>query len=291
MNIEQAQRQFDSERSRLEDIKAELTKKQAEYDSAKQAHAKHVASTTGRKRYPRSLNVQREALLRLKMEIEGLEGAKAIAEEKLADVQTTLHLVQIHEIFAKPYQQAEQVYFNRTQKVIAAVDDLNERTAAVCVLVDKFLEQSGNPVGMLKVLINDPALSNLSLKKFIDGEIAEATAGENDRFLDDLATKYAEIARRLPEVETAQDSLETLSDHFDSMNREANALVPRHVKYIPQAAPSKPESQVQRGQLLPRHARGGPEVDDKEDPRSPYWVRRRAALRPEINANTPVGKA
>ena len=104
------------------------------------------------------------------------------------------------------------------------------------------------------------------INEFINGDIAEETAGENGRFVDDLATKYAKIARKVPEVRTAQDSMETLSDHFDSMNREANALVPRHVKYIPQAAPSKPESTVQRGRVLPRHARGGPEIDDKEDP-------------------------
>jgi hypothetical protein len=127
-------------------------------------------------------------------------------------------------------------------------------------------------------LTDEPALAGLSLSKFLNGEIAEQTPGENGRLLDQLATRYAEIIRRLPEVKTAQKSLETLVDHFDFVNREANSLVPRHVKYIPQPAQSKPASQVQKGQVLPRHARGGPDIDEKDNPHSDYWFHRRRAL-------------
>jgi hypothetical protein len=125
----------------------------------------------------------------------------------------------------KAYQQAEKGYFEKAQKVIVAVNELNDKTATVCALIDKFLEQVNNPVGILRGLTDEPALSDLSLSKFLNGEIAEETAEENGRFLDELATRYAEIARRLPEIKTARESLETLADHLDSINTEANSLV------------------------------------------------------------------
>jgi hypothetical protein len=170
LDIEQAQKNLDSAKSKLEDIRADLANKQVAYDSAKQAHAKHVAATAGRQRYPKSLSVQRDSLLRLKLEIEGLEGAEKIAEEKLEEAQTKLHLVQLYENAVKPYQQAEEVYFEKAEELIDAVEALNEKTEAVHVLVDNFLKQTGNPVAILRGLLSNQAMAGLSIKKFLDGD-------------------------------------------------------------------------------------------------------------------------
>lgn len=292
MNIEQAQKDVENVKTNLESIRLDLVKKRAEYNAAEESHVQHVAKTAGRQRYPRSLQVQRESLLRLRLEIEALEKAEKIAEEELEEAKNTLHLAELYQNVVKPYQQAERAYFEKANEVIAAVDELNKMTVAVCGLVDKFLEQSGNPVGILRSLVNDPALSGLSLEKFLGGEITKEIPGENDAFLDSIAIKYGQIAQRLPEVKTTQNSIESLSDHFYSINTDANSLVPRHVKYIPaHVAPKGMENDVQKGRLLPRHATGGPDVDEKDNPHSDYWFHRRRALLQAKDATTVLGKA
>jgi hypothetical protein len=224
------------------------------------------------------------------LEIEGLERAKGMSENAVADDENRLQLAELYQNVVKQYQQAELVYFKKAEVLMSEIQELNKMTEKLCASVDSFLEYTENPVQILRSLLTNPAMVGLSIRKFLGGEIVEASRGENGTFVDQLASQYAQIARSIPELRSFDNSWTTLSDNLDSMTREANTLVPREVKYLPQATQPKPKSNVQKGQVLPRHAWGGPEVDEKEDLRSPYWMRRRAALRPVIEPKV-LGKA
>ena len=94
MNIKQAQIDLNKAKAKLETIRADIAEKKAKLDAAEESHTKHVAANAGRKRFPRSLQVQRESLLRLKLEIEVLEKAKTMAEDEVAAAERSLHLAE-----------------------------------------------------------------------------------------------------------------------------------------------------------------------------------------------------
>jgi hypothetical protein len=171
-------------------------------------------------------------MLTLSLEIENLEVVGDKIEGKLAQLQTELARSELFENTLQTYKQGEHEFTEKAEMVIQEFIDLNKRMLSCKNSIEEFLNQSSNPLEILRSLLNDPALSGLSLRDFFLGHITEAGSEENATFVQELVQEYRELSRKLPAPSNIKSDWVQLSNHFDLISRTANDLTPRSVRYI-----------------------------------------------------------
>jgi DNA repair exonuclease SbcCD ATPase subunit len=234
---EEIQAEIEETQRKLSTLERTLRAKENELAKLRDSHAQMVERTIGRGRMPRSLGKQRESLLALTMEMEGLESAKVNLQGKLTQLQLDLARAHLYETAVADYTEAERRFVEMAEALFLEIRELNQSVANCKTTIDEFLSQPANPVEIISSVINDPALSGLSLEKFFEGEIVQAEPGENDSLVQAIAQKYRKTLLSLPALDSIEYLWVTLSDRLEFVSRAASGLVPRHVKFVP----SKPE--------------------------------------------------
>lgn len=216
--------------AKLKTIRQDIQKKHREQAKLKESHVRLVENTVGRQRMPKSLEKQRNSLLTVTLEIEGLEGARVNLETKLTDLQIELTRAELYPR-VKAYRQAEQQLVDKAEMVVQEIVGLNKQMQLCKESVEEFLEEAGNPLEILRSLVNDPALSGLSHRAFFVGEITEAGSEENAIFMKELVQVYREFLRKLPTQADIHDSWVMLSNYFDFITLASSELIPRTMNY------------------------------------------------------------
>jgi len=219
-------------KGKLETLTQSMEKKQQDLVKLRESHVQLVESRIGRERLPKSIGKQRESLLSLSLEIENLEVVKGNLESKLADLQQELYRSELYENQVQAYKQAEHDFSEKTEVLIQEFIDLNKQIQSCKHSVEKFMQESGNPLEILRSLLNDPALSGLSMRDFFLGHIVEGGSDGNASFVQELVQVYRELSRKLPAPSNIKSDWVQLSNHLDLISQTANDLTPRSVRYI-----------------------------------------------------------
>jgi hypothetical protein len=217
--------------ARLETVGQDIQRKQQDLTKLKDSHVQWVESNIGKERLPKSVGKQRQSLLTLGLEIENLEVVRDKIEGKLADLQRELYRSELYEHQVQAYKQAEQQFADKAEMVLQEIVDLNKRMQSCKESVEKFMQESGSPLEILKSLHNDPALSDLSLRNFFAGQIVEIGSDGNAIFVQELVKVYRELSQKLPILNSIKSDWVQLSNHLDFMSRTANDLTPRSIRY------------------------------------------------------------
>jgi len=217
---------------KLETVGQDILSKHKEVKKLKENHTQWLTSNIGKERMPKSLAKQRDSLLSLALEIENLESVKCNLESKLADLKREHARAMLFDNNLAAYQTAERSFVEKAEMVIQEFIDQNKRMLSCKNSIEEFLNQSSNPLEILRSLLNDPALSGLSLRDFFLGHIVEAGSEENATFVQELVQVYRELFRKLPAPSNIKSDWVRLSNHFDLISRTANDLTPRSVRYI-----------------------------------------------------------
>ena len=219
--------------ARLQTLNETIEKKQRDRSILTISHTALVESNIGKERLPKSLERQRELLLALDLEIETLERVKGNLETKLAQLQSEVARAELYEQEVSGYSEAEQEFVEMTDSLFKEIEQVNEAIDSFRARVEVFLKNSGNPLEVLKPLLEDPALSGLSLEGFFAGEIRQARPGENAVFIRNLVQPYRDLPKKLPLPGKLDESWRLLSDRLQLILRAAGALVPREARYAP----------------------------------------------------------
>jgi hypothetical protein len=288
MNIETEQKQLQTAKRRLSAIESDLAEKQITHDKAETEYAEHYAAYSHRTRKPKSVANQRERLLKLRVEVEALEKAKGIYQDKVADCERNVALAELYQ--GQQYLKQEQLFQEQSKSINFAVANLQAAIETFITIATEFFQNSTAPLDLLRSLSTNPLFEGVSLEAFLlNGKIKSTGNGsENASFLDAQEQKLKEMASAVPLFS---------ADIMDEFQHWASVLVeytsnPNATKSRTYVPPDRRPVQAITSTFhqVPRHARTGPEPDE-HGPRSDRAFHMRRIHQKVINANTVIGPA
>ena len=227
----------------------------------------------------------------LEAKIENLENARVKYEAKLEAENRELALLNLRESKGQQYldelnQFTDTIAALRAKAISVrdSIESLNEEAAT-------FFQTPLMPTRLLESIAVNPLLESISLEDFLQGRIEETENSENASFVEQETENIKGMVCNLAVI--GQDLLDQFQWWCSVLVQfSSNPTSIERKSYVP--PDRRPQQAITTSTVMniPPHARGGPDIDEKDDPHSDYWVRRRAALRPqEKSATTVLGKA
>lgn len=171
-----------------------------------------------------------------------LRKAKLDLEAKLDQAKAHLDLARLFESIIPHIEDIEPIFHENLRAIENGIKALNEKLNYLSETIEIFMRETVNPLDAIEALLKNPLLSGLSLQAFFTGVIQQATAHENDDFIQAIGRKYLQLANGLPRLRDIEDSWMLLSNRLDNLARQAQNLIPHRLKYISTPQP-KPKPQ------------------------------------------------
>lgn len=243
INSEVARRRLSEVEDKIGAMKNDLAVAQSEYDDLSINYAELTAAHTGKTRRPKAFKVQEKNLAAKKLKISALEHSIELYTDKQEEVQRMLHLATLYETEASAFLKAEDQFAVTAEAVADAASQLKMTANRYCGLVERLVAEAGLTVEHVKVVLEDSAMSGVSLREFLrHGEVEEA---ESDDFVQSLGNRYREIAsnvklldaeciselQRWSKVLSEWVTIVGTSRWPDVVHEGATSLVPKSLKY------------------------------------------------------------
>lgn len=186
--VEQVEKEIGEVQEKVALVRSEIESKQGEVEQLKRSSALLTEQSLGKRR-PKGLEVQRNRLASLLIEIENLEVVGQNLQERLGQLGEERELVQLYGQ-VKDYKTKEQVLFSAFGEVNEALEEIEDKIQVFKGKVEAF-SKAENATLFLQAIFSELRGRRLSVRAFFEQGAIEMPTPEVDAvFIEGLIKRY-----------------------------------------------------------------------------------------------------